>query len=243
LNQPVAEIVQCGEPSLRKFHHVRSPATPAFVGPCERRQPLCEVRQVVMKPEVHSRQITRGEGSANTSTRRFQCGKRGVACPARCLRGLARAPAPLPIVAVRDPLARTCKTFRNRRPRSAFNGQAEGQPTPIFQGRLRRAVIDSGLSRRRPRVRVPSTPPTSTRKMIRREATTRCCGLSFLPFPSQPVRTRDFWLATGLATVKACHRACHLRDTAIGVFKVSRREARKSAPGLTDPEISVETLT
>lgn len=65
---------------------------------------------------------------------------------------LGAAPqAPLPIAAVRDPLARTCKTFRNRRPRSASNGQAAGQPTPIFRGRLHPTIIDSCLSRRQRR--------------------------------------------------------------------------------------------
>src|SRR5215510_39511 len=59
--------------------------------------------------------------------------------------------------------ARICKPLRNRRPRSASNGQAAGQPAPIFRGRLRSAAVASGLSRRRPRVRVPSTPPPKTR--------------------------------------------------------------------------------
>jgi hypothetical protein len=57
-------------------------------------------------------------------------------------------------------LARTCKPFRNTRPRSASDGHQAGQPTPIFRGRLRSAAVGAGLSRRRPRVRVPSTPPT-----------------------------------------------------------------------------------
>ena len=57
-------------------------------------------------------------------------------------------------------LARTCKMFRNRRPHSALTGEPTGEPTPFFRGRLRCAVIASRLSRRRPRVRVPSTPPT-----------------------------------------------------------------------------------
>jgi hypothetical protein len=57
------------------------------------------------------------------------------------------------------PFARICKTFRNRRPRSASTGSQAGEPTPIVRGRLRCAVIASCLSRRRPRVRVPSTPP------------------------------------------------------------------------------------
>src|SRR5262245_11652414 len=56
-------------------------------------------------------------------------------------------------------LARTCKTFRNTRPRSAVNDQAPGQPIPIFRGRLRSASLGSGLSRRRSRVRAPSAPP------------------------------------------------------------------------------------
>ena len=56
--------------------------------------------------------------------------------------------------------ARIRKPFRNRRPQSALNGQNARQPTPIFRGRLRCAVVDACLSRRRPRVRVPSTPPT-----------------------------------------------------------------------------------
>jgi hypothetical protein len=34
-------------------------------------------------------------------------------------------------------LARTCKTFRNRRPRSASNDLDAGEPTPIFRGRPR----------------------------------------------------------------------------------------------------------
>ena len=41
-----------------------------------------------------------------------------------------------------------------------LDGQDVGEPTPIFRGRLRSAAIGIGLSRRRPRVRVPSTPPT-----------------------------------------------------------------------------------
>jgi hypothetical protein len=57
-------------------------------------------------------------------------------------------------------LARTCKMFRNRHPPSASTGDQAGEPTPIFRGRLRCAVMASCLSRRRPRVRVPSTPPT-----------------------------------------------------------------------------------
>ena len=35
-----------------------------------------------------------------------------------------------------------------------------GQPTPVFRDRLSLALIAPGLSRRRPRVRVASTPPT-----------------------------------------------------------------------------------
>jgi hypothetical protein len=55
----------------------------------------------------------------------------------------------LPIAAVCDPLARTCKIFRNTRPRLALNDHGAGQPTPIFRGRLRYAVVGAGLSRRR----------------------------------------------------------------------------------------------
>ena len=58
------------------------------------------------------------------------------------------------------PFARIGKPFRNTRPQLTPNGQDERQPTLIFQGRLRCAVVESGLSRRRPRVRAPSTPPT-----------------------------------------------------------------------------------
>ena len=61
--------------------------------------------------------------------------------------------------------ARICKTFRNRRPRSAATRHSAGKPTPIFRGRLRCAAIGIGLSRRRPRVRVPSTPPTILKKI------------------------------------------------------------------------------
>ena len=57
-------------------------------------------------------------------------------------------------------LARICKPFRNRRPQSASNDPDAGEPTPILRGRLRCAAVGAGLSRRRPRVRVPSTPPT-----------------------------------------------------------------------------------
>ena len=45
-------------------------------------------------------------------------------------------------------LARTCKTFRNRRPQWAPTGHLVGEPTPIFRGRLRSAVVVSCLSRR-----------------------------------------------------------------------------------------------
>ena len=40
----------------------------------------------------------------------------------------------LPIAAVCDRLARTCKIFRNTRPRLASTGRGAGQPTP-FTGR------------------------------------------------------------------------------------------------------------
>src|SRR5688572_13759421 len=50
---------------------------------------------------------------------------------------------------------RICKQFRNTRPQSAVYGQDVAQPTPIFQRRLRCALVGAGLSRRRPRVRVP----------------------------------------------------------------------------------------
>ena len=57
-------------------------------------------------------------------------------------------------------LARICKPFGTTRPRSAVDGRDGGQPTLIFQGRLRCALVGTCLSRRRPRVRAPSTPPT-----------------------------------------------------------------------------------
>jgi hypothetical protein len=88
-----------------------------------------------------------------------------VACPrfepsngdqlVEAVRGLSRSDVP--------PFARICKTFRNRRPRLASTGSQAGEPTPIFRGRLRCAVVASCLSRRRPRVRVPSTPPFALR--------------------------------------------------------------------------------
>jgi hypothetical protein len=74
------------------------------------------------------------------------------------VRGLSRPDVP--------PFARICKTFRNKRPRSASTGSQAGEPTPIFRGRLRCAVIASCLSRRRPRVRVPSTPPTPSLRSV-----------------------------------------------------------------------------
>jgi hypothetical protein len=53
----------------------------------------------------------------------------------------------------RAAFARICKTFPNRRPRSASTGSQAGEPTAICRGWLRCAVIASCLSRRRPRGR------------------------------------------------------------------------------------------
>jgi hypothetical protein len=60
-----------------------------------------------------------------------------------------------PGVAVRGPwlplepaFARICKPRRDTRPRPALTYPDEGEPTPIFRGRLRWAVIASCLSRR-----------------------------------------------------------------------------------------------
>jgi len=62
---------------------------------------------------------------------------------------------------VEERFARICKRFRNRSLRPAAEGQDGGTADP-FRGRLRCAVIDSCLSRRRSRVRVSSAPPILT---------------------------------------------------------------------------------
>src|SRR4029453_14840774 len=91
---------------------------------------------------------------------RFEPSNRGLLVGA--VRGLSRPDVP--------PFARICKTFPNRGPRSASTGTQAGGPTPIYGGGLRGGAIGIGLSRRRPRVRVPSTPPTIT---ISEERTSR----------------------------------------------------------------------
>ena len=89
--------------------------------------------------------------------------------------------------------ARNCKPFRNRRLGLASVGQAQEQSTPVFRGRLRLAVSRVCLSRRRPRVRVPSTPPNFSltihaKNLSRRSAagakadhTSRFTGFSISP--------------------------------------------------------------
>jgi len=55
-----------------------------------------------------------------------------------------------------------------------------------------------GLLRRRPRVRVPSTPPTFTRKSVRVETTARCSGLLLHLSQSDPF---VFSVAPGVAPI------------------------------------------
>ena len=55
--------------------------------------------------------------------------------------------------------ARIRKKFRDRRPQVAANGRDEGQPTPLFRGRLRSAAIAACLGRRGSLVRIQSPRP------------------------------------------------------------------------------------
>jgi hypothetical protein len=105
-------------------------------------------RSAAVEREVSSAGQRLSRGTEGSTIRHVRC------IPARSWQSAAFRPT------TDGDLARTCKTGRNRRPQPAPNGHDAEQPTPVFRGRLHPAVIVLGLSRRRPRVRVPSTPPT-----------------------------------------------------------------------------------
>jgi hypothetical protein len=99
--------------------------------------PDARSRRAVKRSDCGSRfsGVTNRSVSASSSSRTAATSRPPYAWWCRSIR--CRAP----------PAAGTCKLFWNRRPQSTSNRQVAG-PTPILPGRLHRAVIDAGLSRR-----------------------------------------------------------------------------------------------
>jgi hypothetical protein len=96
---------------------------------------------------------------------------------------------------------RSCTVFGRQR----HSVHSRRKHSPIVPTSSDRELIAGGrtlwLARRRPRVRVPSIPPTSASNSAHREATSRCCGLSSHLTRSVALRT----------SFLACHRDCHPR--------------------------------
>jgi len=110
----------------------------------------------------------------------------------RCGGGVRRTPARYPQNTLARTRRQTQPSWRGQDRRSCSQRLPKTVTVLVL---VRRSCLNAGLSRWRPRVRVPSTPLLTSRKSTSRESATRYCGLSFRLRASRPVCISCFRLA------------------------------------------------